>query len=66
MYNALFSPTFYIWYTKYINVENSNLRFCDGTQQKYLKSHFDSLPVEQQLEIIEKYDEFKNKFYINT
>ena len=66
MYNTLFSPTFYIWYTKYINLENSNLRFCDGTKQKHLKSHFDNLPVEQQLEIIGKYDEFKKKIYINT
>ena len=55
-----FTSTFNLWYSKCLNLNDHRYRFCDGTMQYYLKTHFESLTPEEQSDIIKKYNQYKN------
>ena len=56
------STNFQIWYNNHIKNEpwyDTNVRFCDGSKQRFIQKKINSLSKDEKDELLQKYNQYR-------
>ncbi len=56
------STCFQIWYSNYIKNEpwfDNNVRFCDGSKQRYIENKVKNMSENERNELFKKYNQYR-------